>query len=171
MTRQTHDVCVLCGPIAPRTIQGGWLARRATADLLSLTMRLRLRSLQHVSIPFRPGDEALIRHFYGDVLDLIELEAPKSLSHMGLIWFRVGPGLELHFFSGSPDPMSRRHFCFDVDDLEDTRRLLESTGAEPFDDIPIPTRPRFFCRDPVGNLIEFTRIEGDYSQQADTNSI
>lgn len=80
---------------------------------------------------------------------------------MSLIWFQAGPGLELHFFGGSPDPTSRRHFCFDLDDLEDTRQLLESTGAEPFDDVPIPTRPRFFCRDPAGNLIEFTRIERD----------
>jgi hypothetical protein len=39
---------------------------------------------------------------------------------------------------------------------------LAKSGHEPFDDIPIPTRPRFFCRDPVGNLIEFTRTESHY---------
>jgi hypothetical protein len=45
--------------------------------------------------------------------------------------------------------------------LEETRRRLQEAGLEPFDDTPIPRRPRFFSRDPVGNLIEFTRIEGD----------
>ena len=45
--------------------------------------------------------------------------------------------------------------------LEETRRRLQEAGLEPFDDTPTPQRPRFFCRDPVGNLIEFTRIEGD----------
>jgi catechol 2,3-dioxygenase-like lactoylglutathione lyase family enzyme len=116
-----------------------------------------------VSSPFREGEEGLIRHFYGDVLGLTELAPPKSLSHLTLVWFHAGPGLELHFFVGSPDPASTRHFCLDIEDLEDTRRLLEAAGAEPFDDTPIPNRPRFFCRDPVGNLVEFTCIEGVYS--------
>ena len=35
-------------------------------------------------------------------------------------------------------------------------------GLEPYDDTPIPNRPRFFCRDPAGNLVEFTHIEGPY---------
>jgi catechol 2,3-dioxygenase-like lactoylglutathione lyase family enzyme len=126
--------------------------------------QVRLRGLQHVSTPFREGEEKILRHFYGDLLGLTELTPPMSLAHLGLVWFSAGPGLELHFFTGSPGPASERHFCFDVEDLEDTRRLLVSAGAEPYDDTPIPTRPRFFCRDPVGNLIEFTRIEGDYSQ-------
>ena len=39
-------------------------------------------------------------------------------------------------------------------------RRHEEAGLEPFDDTPIPRRPRFFSRDPVGNPIEFTRIEG-----------
>jgi catechol 2,3-dioxygenase-like lactoylglutathione lyase family enzyme len=125
---------------------------------------VRLRGLQHVSIPFRAGEANVLRHFYRDLLGLTELTPPKSVAQMGLVWFAAGPGLELHFFTGSPGPRSERHFCFDVDDLEDTRRLLASAGAEPYDDTPIPTRPRFFCRDPVGNLIEFTRIEGAYSQ-------
>jgi catechol 2,3-dioxygenase-like lactoylglutathione lyase family enzyme len=83
---------------------------------------------------------------------------------MGLLWFSVGDGLEVHFFPGAPDVVSRRHFCFDIDDLEETRIRLQEAGLEPFDDTPIPNRPRFFCRDPVGNLIEFTRIEGDYRE-------
>jgi hypothetical protein len=41
-------------------------------------------------------------------------------------------------------------------------RRHEEAGLEPFDDTPIPQRRRFFCRDPVDILIEFTRIEGDY---------
>lgn len=125
---------------------------------------MRLRQLQHVSTPFRPGDEALVRHFYGDLLGLTEITPPPSLSHMTLVWFQAGPGLELHFFGGSPDSASERHFCLDIEDLDDTREVLESAGAAPFDDTPIPTRPRFFCRDPVGNLIEFTHIEGDGSR-------
>jgi catechol 2,3-dioxygenase-like lactoylglutathione lyase family enzyme len=118
--------------------------------------------LQHVSSPFPQGEEAAIRRFYGEVLGLREKPPPATLAHMGLLWFSAGEGLELHFFREQPDSQTARHFCLDIDDLEDTRRRLEEAGLEPFDDTPIPNRPRFFCRDPVGNLIEFTRIEGDY---------
>ena len=123
---------------------------------------MRLRSLQHVSSPYPEGANSAVRKFYSEVLGLRELPPPSTLADMNLLWFSAGGGLELHFFPGQPDLESRRHFCLDIEDLEETRRSLEAAGLEPFDDTPIPNRPRFFCRDPVGNLLEFTRIEGDY---------
>ncbi len=125
---------------------------------------MKLRSLQHVSSPYAEGEGAAVRHFYSEVLGLREQPTPSTLAGMGLLWFSAGDGLELHFFPGPADVDSRRHFCFDIDDLEETRRRLEGAGLAPFDDTPIPNRPRFFCRDPVGNLVEFTRIEGDYRE-------
>jgi hypothetical protein len=116
-------------------------------------------SLQHVSSPFPEGERESVRNFYGTLLGLTEVPVPVTLSHMDLVWFSVGLGLELHFFSGAIAPGSDRHFCLDVTDLTDTRNRLVAGGYEPYDDIPIPGRPRFFCRDPVGNLVEFTTIE------------
>ena len=103
-----------------------------------------------------------MRKFYGELLGLREKPIPSTLAEVSLVWFSAGEGLELHFFPGRPDVRSERHFCFDIDDLEGTRRALEQAGLAPYDAVAIPNRPRFFCRDPVGNLIEFTRIEGDY---------
>ncbi len=123
---------------------------------------MRLRSLQHVSSPYPEGEDASVRRFYGEVLGLRELQTPSTLAGMRLVWFSAGEGLELHFFPSPTHPDSLRHFCLDIEDLEETRRRLHEAGLEPYDDTPIPNRPRFFCRDPVGNLIEFTRIEGDY---------
>jgi catechol 2,3-dioxygenase-like lactoylglutathione lyase family enzyme len=123
---------------------------------------VKQRSLQHVSSPYPEGEAASVRKFYGEVLGLREQPTPSSLGGMSLVWFSAGDGLELHFFPGSPDVVSERHFCFDIDDLEETRKRLQEAGLAPYDALPIPNRPRFFCRDPVGNLIEFTRIEGDY---------
>jgi hypothetical protein len=120
---------------------------------------VRLRSLQHVSSPFPPGEIGAIRRFYGELLELREVEPPASLADMGLVWFAAANGCELHFFPGPVHPESTRHFCLDIEDLEETRRRLQEAGLEPFDDTPIPNRPRFFCRDLVGNLVEFTRIE------------
>jgi catechol 2,3-dioxygenase-like lactoylglutathione lyase family enzyme len=116
-------------------------------------------SLQHVSSPFPAGERQAIRTFYGDLLGLTEVPVPATLSQGDLVWFSAGPGLELHFFPGTPDPTADRHFCLDVADLAGTRKRLVEHGGEPYDDIPIPGRPRFFCRDPVGNLVEFTSIE------------
>jgi catechol 2,3-dioxygenase-like lactoylglutathione lyase family enzyme len=125
---------------------------------------MKLRSLQHVSLPYPDGQDAAVRRFYAEELGLREIPTPSTLAGMDLLWFSAGEGRELHFFPGKPDTETIRHFCFDIDDLEDTRRRLKDAGLEPYDDTPIPHRPRFFCRDPVGNLIEFTRIEGDYTK-------
>ena len=124
---------------------------------------MRVRSLQHVSSPFPDGGEAALRAFYGDVLGLREPPTPSILGHMELVWFAAGDGLELHFFRGETDPAAGRHFCLDIEVLEETRRRLLDAGHEPYDDTSIPNRSRFFCRDPAGNLVEFTHIEGPYS--------
>lgn len=96
------------------------------------------------------------------MLGLEEIPPPVSLAHLELVWFSVGSNLELHFFPGEVDPHAARHFCLDVADLESTRQQLEKAGLRPYDDTAIPNRPRFFCRDPFGNLLELTSIQGDY---------
>ena len=121
---------------------------------------MKVQGLQHVSSPFGSGGQAALRAFYGELLGLSELATPASLRSVELVWFAAGEGLELHFFRGDGDPAAARHFCLDVDDLDETRHLLIDAGHEPYDDTPIPNRPRFFCRDPAGNLVEFTSIEG-----------
>ena len=120
--------------------------------------------LQHVSTPFPAGRQGDIRRFYGEVLGLSEVEVPRSLDASRLVWYSSGDGMELHFFSGELAPGSARHFCLDVDDLAGTRGRLSEAGFEPYDDTPIPNRPRFFCRDPFDNLVEFTSIQGDYRE-------
>jgi catechol 2,3-dioxygenase-like lactoylglutathione lyase family enzyme len=118
--------------------------------------------IQHVSIPRPPGSGAETRAFYRDLLGLEERPVPQSIQHLDLIWFQVGD-LELHCFSEEPihDP-SGRHFCIQVDDVEAVRARLVEAGYDPWDADPIPGRPRFFCRDPFNNTIEFLTIAGDY---------
>lgn len=123
---------------------------------------MKLRRLQHVSSPYPPGRQDTVRAFYGEVLDLVEIGPPRGLEHMELIWFSAGANSsELHFFPGVPDPEHPRHFCLETEDVEAARRELRAAGYMPYDDVPIPNRPRFFCRDPFGNLIEFTSILGE----------
>jgi len=119
--------------------------------------------LQHVSSPFWPGGQDEVRQFYGRLLGFREIPVPATLDWSRLVWFAAGDGdLELHFFEGTPDPAHRRHLSLAVDDLEETHRRLETAGHAPFAAPPIHNRPRFYCRDPFGNLIEFTTILGSY---------
>ena len=121
--------------------------------------------LQHVSIPRPPGSEAQTRAFYGDLLGLPEIPAPNSLEATEVIWFRLGDDAELHCFREEPlEDTSNRHLCLVVEDLPGLRQKLSEAGYQPYDVEVIPGRPRFFCRDPFGNIIEFTTIQGDYLQ-------
>jgi catechol 2,3-dioxygenase-like lactoylglutathione lyase family enzyme len=116
--------------------------------------------LQHVSIPIPPGGEARARDFYSGRLGLEERDVPPKLDPNQLIWFRVGGDLELHLFIEAEPPRDARHFCLVVDeDLNGLRARLEAAGVETNDTTPIVGRPRFFCRDPFGNLVELTRFE------------
>ena len=127
-----------------------------------------VQRLQHASVPMPPDGHEAARRFYAGALGLLEVEPPKSLrGTMRLAWFRAGPdGHEIHCFAeerlgpSSPD----QHVCLQVDDLEAFRhRLLEHDVAVE-ETIAIPNRPRFFVRDPFGNLIELTQIMGAYDE-------
>jgi catechol 2,3-dioxygenase-like lactoylglutathione lyase family enzyme len=118
--------------------------------------------VQHVSIPKPAGSHAEAQAFYGDILGLEEAPIPASIQHLDLIWYRLGD-TELHLFTGSPShDTSGRHLCIEVDDVAALRQRLIEAGYTPEDTIVIPGRPRYFCRDPFGNSLEFTTIEGDY---------
>ena len=120
------------------------------------------RQIQHISIPRPPGSEAVTRAFYGELLGLEEVPVPQSIQHLDLIWFRLD-SMELHLFAEEPinDP-SGRHYCFVVEDVKAAWAKLVEAGYAPWDAIAIPGRPRFFCRDPFNNTLEFMTIEGNY---------
>jgi catechol 2,3-dioxygenase-like lactoylglutathione lyase family enzyme len=116
--------------------------------------------LQHVSITIAKGAEAEARRFYGGLLGLRERDVPPKLDASRLIWFRAGePDLELHLMLVDELAPGGGHFCLAVDDVAAVRGRLEEAGIETSDATEIVARPRFFCRDPFGNLVELTTIE------------
>ena len=117
--------------------------------------------LQHVSIAIPPGGAAEARSFYGGTLGLEERDVAVGLEPGGFIWFRAGGDLELHLMLVDDPPPERAHFCLVVaDGLDELRARLEAAGVETRDATPLQNRPRFFCHDPFGNLVELSRIDG-----------
>ncbi len=121
--------------------------------------------LQHVSVPMPTGGQAEARRFYGQVLGLDEVPPPADLTHLSLVWFRVGDGgQEVHCFAEErlgPNS-SGQHLCLQVDDLTAFRARLTEHDVAIEETTAIRNRPRFFVRDPFGNLIELTQILGEY---------
>jgi catechol 2,3-dioxygenase-like lactoylglutathione lyase family enzyme len=124
--------------------------------------------IQHVSIPRPPDTEDEARAFYGGALGLEEIPPPRSLAGQDLIWYRLGD-TEIHILVEdlSVQDRSGRHFCIAVPDVDDLRQRFAEAGIAVVGTTPIPGRPRYFVRDPFGNLIEVTTIEGDYRSLED----
>src|SRR5438132_4580878 len=92
-----------------------------------------VKRLQHSSMPFTAGHEPELRAFYGEVLGLEEKVPPEILIPRGVIWFAAGDDdLEIHFLPEDlpVDRTSGRHFCLQVDDIEEMRTRLERAGHE-----------------------------------------
>jgi catechol 2,3-dioxygenase-like lactoylglutathione lyase family enzyme len=121
--------------------------------------------LQHTTVIIHEGGQEAARAFYGGIIGLEEKEPPRSLAHLHVVWFVVGDGdMELHCSPNGPDAQDneQNHFCLAVDDLAEYRQSLTAAGVAIIEADPIPYRPRFFCHDPFGNMLELTTIEGDY---------
>jgi catechol 2,3-dioxygenase-like lactoylglutathione lyase family enzyme len=116
--------------------------------------------LQHVSIAVTREGAEQARAFYGGLLGLEERDVLPALDPDGFVWYRAGGDLELHLMLVDDPPPERAHFCLAVDgDLDELRERLEQAGAPTRDTTPLVGRPRFFCQDPFGNLVELARIE------------
>lgn len=122
-------------------------------------------SLQHVQviIPASLAEEA--RRFYGELLDLAEMQRPPSLSDAGRVgvWYEIGDQ-ELHL-RFEPDPagepgLSDAHPALITNDLAGLRSRLSAAGYDLEEALPIAGRARFFARDPGGNRIEFLAFTG-----------
>jgi catechol 2,3-dioxygenase-like lactoylglutathione lyase family enzyme len=132
------------------------VASRASAGGNSIGAAMRIR-LDHVQIAAPVGCEAEARRFFGGLIGLPEVEKPKPLAERGGVWFAVGD----HQLHVGVDPgftaASKAHPAHSLprEDLDDLARRLGESGERVDWDTSLPGRPRFYCRDPWGNRIEF----------------
>lgn len=128
---------------------------------------MNVKRVQHVSIPIPAGGADRARAFFTGALGIPEKRVPKELDVSKLTWFAVGSDEhEIHCFVDDDyqNRSSLQHLCLEVDDLEETRNQLVAAGVQIDETTVIPNRPRFFVRDPFGNQIELTQINGKYEE-------
>jgi catechol 2,3-dioxygenase-like lactoylglutathione lyase family enzyme len=111
-------------------------------------------------------DVAKARHFYGQVLGLREVPAPKEFDFVAL-WYDLG-GQYLHLLlKPQPDTISPRHFCLHVADPRAAREHFRKLGVSIEETVRIEAADRFFVCDPDGNRIELLHWEREYEPRID----
>jgi catechol 2,3-dioxygenase-like lactoylglutathione lyase family enzyme len=115
-------------------------------------------ALHHVNVTVPPELEQAAKDFYGAVLGLQQIPKPATSRQSGA-WFQIGPNqLHLSVDNDERAPLSSRHVCFAVADLNAAQARFREAGVEIIPDPrPVEGSPRFYVRDPGGNMLEIVQ--------------
>ena len=105
--------------------------------------------LQHASVQVPGGLLDACAAFYAGAIGMRRID-----NLAGLAWFEFGDGDHVHLLEGDGAAGSRGHLALQVDDLEATLARLREAGHEPEPGSVLWDAPRWFVRDPAGNLVE-----------------
>lgn len=119
-------------------------------------MTLNISQINHVQVTVPSFLAQACKRFYGDTLGLEEIEKPEPLKSRGGAWYQVGTGqLHLSLEDSADGTTSKRHVCYQVEDLEIAKAHCRSEGLEITDETTEPNGlNRFFVHDPAGNRVE-----------------
>ncbi|MBD2527135.1 VOC family protein [Nostoc sp. FACHB-133] len=121
---------------------------------------MALKAVHHIQATYPQEVEDAMLSFYSRILGLTEIPRPDAVKNDSGAWYQVG-NIELHVSreKNANNQVSRRHFCFQVDDLNTFEKHLKEYGVEIIpDQRPLPGCVRFFLRDPGGNRIEIAEF-------------
>lgn len=116
-------------------------------------------ALHHVNITVPAELEAAAKEFYGVVLGLEQVQKPRTSRQSGA-WYQIGANqLHLSVENEERGPLSSRHVCFAVADLQAAETRFREAGVEIIPDArPVEGISRFYVRDPGGNMLEITAV-------------
>ena len=115
-------------------------------------------TLHHVNVTVPPELEEVTKHFYGGVLGLTQVPKPPTSRQSGA-WYQIGSN-QLHLSVDAKENGARSsgHVCFAVSDLTEAEQRFRDAAVEIIaDPQPNPNSPRFYVRDPGGNLLEIAQ--------------
>ena len=114
--------------------------------------------LHHVNVTVPPELEAATKEFYGLALGLEQVPKPAAARQSGA-WYQIG-AVQLHLSveDEAEGPLSSRHVCFAVSDLNAAEKRFREAGVEIIPGPrPVPGTARFYVRDPGGNQLEIVQ--------------
>ncbi|MCC5638796.1 VOC family protein [Nostoc sp. CHAB 5844] len=118
---------------------------------------MKLEAVHHIQVTYPLEVEEAILFFYNKVLGLKEITRTETNNSAG--WYQLG-NVELHVSreENVNNQASRRHICFQVDDLNAVAEHLKAHDVKILLGTPIPGCNRLFLRDPGGNRIEIAEF-------------
>lgn len=123
-------------------------------------MTIGIVELDHVNVVVEKSLETAAKNFYGSILGLKEIPKPAELRANGGAWYQLG-AVQLHLSAKTgvdPGPARKGHVCYTIANVARAEEKLRTAGIEIIpDDQPMPGKPRFYVRDPGGNLIELAQ--------------
>ena len=117
-----------------------------------------LISLHHVNVTVPEELEPAAKHFYASVLGLKQIPKPATSRQSGA-WYEIGETqLHLSVAEAAGGRLGSGHVCLAVSDLAKAEQKFRDAGVELITEPePTPNSPRFFARDPGGNLLEIVQ--------------
>lgn len=129
---------------------------------------MKLNAIHHIQVTYPLEVEEAMLFFYSKVLGLTEIPRPDVIKNDSGAWYKLGD-IELHVSreKNANNQASRRHFCFQVDNLNAFEEHLKEHRIEIIPDRrPLPGCVRFFLRDPGGNRIEIAEfVKSTFAQR------
>ncbi|MEH1813611.1 MAG: VOC family protein [Nostoc sp.] len=129
---------------------------------------MKLNAVHHIQVTYPLEVEEAMLSFYSEVLGLTEIARPDAIKNDSGAWYKLGD-IELHVSreKNANNQASRRHFCFQVDNLNAFEEHLKEHRIEIIpDQRPLPGCVRFFLRDPGGNRIEIAEfVKSTFAQR------
>jgi catechol 2,3-dioxygenase-like lactoylglutathione lyase family enzyme len=126
----------------------------------SRIMTIGIIKIDHVNVIVSKSLEDAAKHFYGSVLGLTEIPKPLATLGRGGAWYELG-GVQLHLSvraDAAGGEVPKGHVCYTVADVVFAEERFRAAGIEIIpDDQPMAGKPRFYVRDPGGNLIELAQ--------------
>jgi RNAse (barnase) inhibitor barstar len=112
-------------------------------------------ALDHVQLAIPAGSQDLARHFWVNVVGLVETPKPLALAAGGGLWL-AGDALNLHLgIAQDFTPASLAHPAIMVRDFDTLVERLRADGHDVHFSPDVPDVRRFHTDDPFGNRLEF----------------
>ena len=123
-------------------------------------MSIGIVEIDHVNVIVPKSLEDVAKYFYGSLFGLKEIPKPLESQGRGGAWYELG-SVQLHLSVRADAEVAqatRGHVCFSVTDVALAEQQLRAYDIEIIPDAqPVAGKPRFYVRDPGGNLIEIAQ--------------